>query len=164
VTEPGGKPRQQQPLSRNQRIGRRVGQALFALLVASIAVASTVQITQQIFFAPATAALPFTSCSQGLRALHKAIGDARRAAEEVGAADANDEDAAVRRFRAAAAPTWRHRDGVARLCRDDARLRGILDIIERLRYSEEHGVRHQAAELNAIRSRVRKIVAERLQE
>ena len=61
--------------------------------------------------------------------------------------------AALLRYRAAIAPSWRHRDAVEQMCRSTEH-DGLLDAIERLRYSEEHGVRSRATELTALRRRV----------
>ncbi len=47
---------------------------------------------------------------------------------------------------------------MAELCRGQETSLGALDAIERLRYSEEHSVRHQAVELTALRRKVKELV------
>jgi hypothetical protein len=139
--------------------GRRVAQWLYYGAAAFFAVAVTVQVTQQVFFqrSPAEPA-PFSSCDQGLRELYEAVERGRQAAEK--AEPNEDEEAPLRRYRSAVSSSWRHRDAAVQLCGSHPRDRAILDSIERLRYSEEHGVRHQAAELTALRQRVRNLMAQ----
>ena len=141
-------------------VGRRAAQGLYYALVVSIAVAATYQLTQQIFFAhPAAQPASYASCDEGLRDLYAAIGRARRAAQGEGTdVEAASDEAALLRYRAALAPSWQHRDAVAEMCRGRGR-DALLDVIERLRYSEEHDVRHQAAELSTLRRRVHGMVA-----
>ncbi len=50
------------------------------------------------------------------------------------------------------------RDTVASLCRSEPTYQATLEAIERLRYSEEHSVRHQAVELTALRHQVKELV------
>lgn len=119
------------------------------------------------FFAPEPAqTASYEDCRAGLRGLHQAIVQGRAAARAVADPDvlqAGDEQA-LRRYREVVAPAWRHRDQVAHLCRADPELKGALDTIERLRYSEEHAVRSQAVELTALRRRVRRIVVHSLND
>ncbi len=150
-------------LSPPRRLGRRAAAGLYYLTVAAIAVASLIQITQQVFFPqPPSALAPFSSCVDGLRQLYQAIERGRHAAETPDPHGERNEEAALLRYRNAVTPVWQHRDAAARLCTKQPNHRDSLDVIERLRYSEEHGVRHQAAELTALRRRVQKLVKERL--
>ena len=144
-------------------MGRRVAAGIYYATMAAIAVASLVQITRQVFFPqqPSSPA-PFSTCVDGLRELYQAIERGRRAAETPDAQGERNEEAALLRYRSAVTPTWQHRNAVARLCANDRSHRESLDAIERLRYSEEHGVRHQAAELTALRRSVQKLVKKRL--
>jgi hypothetical protein len=146
-------------LSPARRRGRRAAQAIYYGMVAAIAVAATYQITQQVFFAatPSEPA-PFRSCSEGIGKLYQAVQQGRRAADERVQQDA-DHEAALERYRAALWPTWQHRDRLAELCRGD-RLAPAFTALERLRYSEEHGVRTNAAELTGLRAKVRGMLAE----
>jgi hypothetical protein len=132
-----------------------VGQGIYYAVVAALATAATVQIAQQVFFAPSAGAPPFASCDDGLRRFYQAIQEGRSAAERSDP-DAR-EDTALARYRAAVEPTWRHRSALWSLCQNEPDRRSILDAMERLRYSEEHGVRHQAAELTTLRRRVHKM-------
>jgi len=141
-----------------RKIGRRVAQGLYYGLVVAIGVAAVTQVSQQVFCVePPAEPPPFATCDEGLRELLAAVERGRRAAEWA-APDGGDtdEEAALARYRAAVAPVWRHRDAVAALC--TGKRRAALDAVERLRYSEEHGVRSQAGELTALRRRVRKLV------
>ncbi len=146
------------PTRRGRRIGRRVGQGVYYSVVLFICVSVTWQITQQVFFPDAAlAAADSISCEQGLSQLLAGIEDAKRAADrQVGDAD---EEAALNRFRAAISATWVGRDSLADKCQAPEHKR-LLDAMDRLRYSEEHGVRKQAAELAALRWRVGQMAAE----
>lgn len=135
---------------------------LFWAVTVAIAVASATQVTQQVFFDPCPGglscpgtptAVTFSTCREGLLALHGAVERARLAA-----AGTDGEDAALSRFRAALTPEWGHRDDVAGACRGIADDEGALDAIERLRYAEEHAVRREAGELAPLRRRVDAIV------
>jgi hypothetical protein len=146
------------PLSPGRRIGRRAGQVVYYLVVVSISVAATWQITQQVYYPTAPQASPsWSSCEAGLKDLLGGIEAAKQAADRHDA-DMNDEAALVR-FRAAISPSWAHRDAVGTLCQAPEHKR-LLDAMDRLRYSEEHGVRKQAAELTALRRRVGQMAAE----
>ena len=134
------------------RTGRRAAQVFYFGFVGLFAVAAVVQITHQVFFASSLPGSPFRTCEAGLHALYDAI-ERGRAAAEHGPDD--DEEAALRRYREAVLPEWRHRDEIGKLCGADPSHVTLLDAIERLRYSEEHGVRHQAVELAALRRKVK---------
>jgi hypothetical protein len=153
-------PEQNEPpprLSRRRLVGRRVARGLYYAVAAAVAAAATVQITQQVFFAASEASRPApSSCAEGLTALYRAIEQGRAAADR--AHPDESEEAPLERFREAVTPAWRQREAVARSCRDRSESRRLLDALERLRYSEEHGVRHQATELTALRRRVRKLM------
>jgi hypothetical protein len=146
----------EKPEGRNARRGRRVAQVVYFAFAGFFAAASVVQITQQVFFASEEPRSPFASCHAGLSALYDAVERGRVAAEH---GPDEDEETALRRYREAVLPEWRHRDAVAALCGTDPKLVTLLDAIERLRYSEEHGVRHQAVELAALRRRVKGLLA-----
>ncbi len=133
--------------------GRRVAQIAYYLLAAGIAGAATWQITRQVFAGDAVGASPYRSCEEGLRALHDAIENGRVAADALTPPSANEE-APLDRYREEVDRVWRYRDGIAALCHSPEHAR-MLDALQRLRYSEEHGVRHQGAELTALRRRVR---------
>jgi hypothetical protein len=137
-------------------MGRRVGQFAIFALAGLIAILATVQITHQVFFPPSASDAPsLATCRDGLAVLYRAIDRGRQAAER---GDDRDEEAALLRYREAVAPDWRHRDRVAALCRSNEQDLATLDAIERLRYSEEHSVRHSAVELSALRQQVRQLV------
>ena len=121
-------------------------------VAAVIAVASTVQVSRQVFAVP-SARSPFATCRDGLLALVSASDRARRAALEI-----DGEEAALARFRRALDPEWTHRDAIAATCRGSAGDEAALDAIERLRYAEEHAVRREAGDLAPLRRRVQTIV------
>jgi hypothetical protein len=153
-------PRAASPSAR--RTGRRIATGVFWAITVAVAVASAVQVSQQVLFNPCpgglsctgpATAVTFKTCGDGLLALHAAVERARLAA-----AGTDGEDAALARFRAALTPEWGHRDDVAAACRGSADDEGALDAIERLRYAEEHAVRREAGELAPLRRRVEAIV------
>ena len=145
----------EKPIGPRAKLGRRVAQILYFAIAGFMSVASVVQLTRHVFF-PAAAETPqFGSCRDGLRALYQAIERGRIAAER---GQDEDEEAALLRYRAAVAPDWSHRDSVAQQCSGDPMEISALDAIERLRYSEEHSVRHQAVELSALRQKVKELV------
>ncbi len=146
-------------VKRARLYGRRIAQAVYYALAAALAMAFTVQITNQVFFAPETIDTPhFQNCEEGLDALYQAI-ERGRAEAQRGSEGEPNEEAALARYRAQVQPAWRHRVEVAQLCRGDES-GSLLDALERLRYSEEHGVRRQAAELTELRQRVRRMFTE----
>jgi hypothetical protein len=138
--------------------GRRIAQFVYYALAAAVALAATVQITRQVFFSAEPPAATYQSCEDGLRALYDAVERARAAAERV--LPDESEEAPLLRFRQEVAGPWGARDAVAELCASQPEHRQLLEALERLRYSEEHGVRHQAEELTALRGRVRKLMDE----
>jgi hypothetical protein len=140
--------------------GRRIAQIIYYALAALVATAATVQITRQVFFAPEAPRHTVESCSQGLHRLYDAVERGRAAAER--ALPDESEEAPLLRFRAEVAGAWDEHDRVAELCAGEPEHRQLLEALDRLRYSEEHGVRHQAVELTALRRRVRKLMEETL--
>ncbi|RLB46931.1 MAG: hypothetical protein DRI90_26865 [Deltaproteobacteria bacterium] len=147
-------------LSSRRKIGRRLAQGLYYIMIGAIGVAVVVQVSRQVFFA-ATPPEParFASCDEGLRELVVAIERGRHVAEWSTADGGDtDEEVALSRYRTVVETAWRHRDAVAAMCTGERR--AALDAVERLRYSEEHGVRSQAGELTALRARVRKLVGQ----
>lgn len=133
-----------------------MGWVLYGALALFVIATPVVQVTRQVFFAPAPRGTGFATCQAGIAALYDAIERGRVAAEH---GDDDDEEAALLRYREAVAPDWAHRDAIAETCRGEPRALTVLDAIERLRYSEEHSVRHQAVELTALRRRVKALVA-----
>ena len=129
------------PESRAERLGRRVGLAVFAVLVCGITLTWTVQIIQQTFYPTGSAGE--TACRPGAVAL---IGAVRRARLEADA-ETRGERAAVTRFRAALAPEWDGRDALGITCRGDSVGEHALREIDRLRYAEEHATRYEAVDL-----------------
>ncbi|MEZ4446483.1 MAG: hypothetical protein R3B72_45815 [Polyangiaceae bacterium] len=143
-------------------LGRRVALGIYVAGILFVAGNATWQITKQVWFPdPPAEPAPFKGCEAGLRAFYRSIEGARVAARFSDPGGDRHEDRAVERFRAALAPLWRHRGQLAELCEGSPN-EGLLDAIERLRYSEEHAVRHQAHELTTLRRRVDQLVAARL--
>lgn len=139
-------------LSAARRRGRAATMGAYYGLAAVISVLATVQIIRQVFFAE-TVPAPWGSCREGLLALNAAVERARDAASGT-----EGEDAALDGFRRALEPEWRNRDAVAAACLGSRADERALDAIERLRYAEEHAVRHEAGDLAPLRRRVQTIV------
>lgn len=144
-------------------LGRRISSGLYYLVVTAIAIGSLIQITRQVYFSEAsTGESPYGSCVDGLQALYEAVNRGRLAADKIGdeaLANRNSEQALLS-YRRVVNATWKYYGQVAQLCDQQPDLSQTLDALERLRYSEEHGVRYQAAELEPLRRRVRLLVAQ----
>lgn len=138
-----------------ERAGRRVAIVVFYAIVAAFCVASTVQITRQVFFLDETAT-SYATCEEGLRALAAGVARARDAASQKEGGE-EGEQGALGTFRGALRPEWDHRDEIARRCQTDAQ-KGALDAIERLRYAEEHAVRREAGDLAPLRRKVQALL------
>ena len=135
-------------LSRAQRLGRRVGIAIFGLIVSGATATWTIQILLAVF-APPTRAVA-EECRGGTRGLLVAVRRARLAA----ASENGDERAALGRFRAALEPEWSTRTSLDSVCRSDPKAQAALTEIDALRYAEEHAVRYEAVGLAPQRRRV----------
>lgn len=146
----------EKPEGPGTKVGRRVALVAYVAFAGFLATTSVWQITRHVFFPAAPETPPFSTCGEGLGALYQAIERGRAAAESGPEAG---EEAALLRYRQAVAPDWRYRDAVEHLCSADPKEITVLDAIERLRYSEEHSVRHQAVELSALRRKVKELVA-----
>jgi hypothetical protein len=137
--------------------GRRIAQFVYFGLAGAVAAAAIWQITGQVFFrSPPPGSAPYASCEAGIDALYQAILRGRAEAEN----ETRDDEAALRRYRQVVDADWRWRDAVASMC--GPAHQALLDAVERLRYSEEHGVRHRGGELSALRRRVQQLVTEEL--
>ena len=144
-----------------RRTGRRVAQVIYYAVAAAVATAACWQITMQVFFVDGPeGTIPYKTCEEGLRGLYASIDRGRELAEDYRPDERLEEDS-LRRYRAWAERSWRWRDQVQAMCQG-SRHEALLDALEQLRYSEEHGVRQQAGELSALRRRVRRLVAEQL--
>ena len=147
-------------MTSRRRLGRRAGQVVYYLAVGSFVAVATWQLTAQVFFQEPSPIGPAPqTCEAGLTSLLRGVDDARRAARSL-EAEGNDE-IALALFRGALEPVWSHRPTVGELCQGRSQKR-LLDAIDRLRYSEEHGVRKQASELSALRRRVARLAASTL--
>jgi len=137
--------------SRARRLGRRIGIAVFALLVAVPTLVWTRQIMLSLFY-PEPGPAP-TSCRAGLLGLLAGVERARLAAR----AESAGERQSLERFRAALGPAWDGRGALDALCdrnpKDGSRLREI----DALRYAEEHAVRYEATALAHQRQRAREL-------
>lgn len=142
--------------------GRRIAFGAYLGTAIAIAIACAVQITQQTFFPDAPSEpLPFATCEAGIHGLYDAIERGRNAADQRTRKGLDlQPEAALYLYRQQVTPVWEHHPEVVRMC--GSRHRRLLDALDRLRYSEEHVVRHQAAELTALRRRVRHLVASSL--
>ena len=131
-----------------QRTGRRIGIAVFALIVTGATATWTIQILYAVFAPPVQAIA--ADCHEGTRALLVAVRRARSAA----ASESGDERAALGRFRSALEPEWSTRTSLDSVCRQDKKALAALTEIDALRYAEEHAVRYEAVGLAPQRRRV----------
>jgi hypothetical protein len=135
-------------LSPGQRLGRRLGIAVFGLIIGGATAIWSIQILYAVFAPPVLAVA--SECRSGTRDLLTAVHRASLAA----AAESGDERAALGRFRAALEPEWSRRASLDSLCRKDAKAQAALAEIDALRYAEEHAVRYEAVGLAPQRRRV----------
>ncbi len=133
----------------SQRIGKRVAIVLLFAFLLAFVTASTVELTQQVFFVHDDGPYPYADCKGGLLALDGAVQRATRAAD--GNADVAS---ALKAFRASLLPEWNHLEGVRKACSVRQEDEASLDALERLRYAEEHAVRRDAGGLEVLRKSV----------
>jgi len=136
------------------RLGRRLGIALFAVLVSVPTAVWSFQIMQDVW-SPSRGPEP-ASCKQGQLALLRAVVRGRSAAASL--AEASERES-LARFRGALEPEWNSRPNLADLCRAPDERR-ILREIDSLRYAEEHAVRYEATALARDRKRARDLERE----
>ncbi|HEX2672968.1 MAG TPA: hypothetical protein VHM25_18935 [Polyangiaceae bacterium] len=135
-------------LTPGERLGRRLGIAVFALIVGGATAVWTIQILYAVFAPPVLAVAK--ECRGGTRDLLTAV----RRASLAAAAESGDERAALGSFRAALEPEWSRRASLDSLCRTDSKAQAALAEIDALRYAEEHAVRYEAVGLAPQRRRV----------
>ncbi len=135
-------------LTSNERLGRRAGIVLFALIVGGFTLTWTVQIIRQVWFSPATTAA--SSCRPGVVGLIRAV----RRARGVAAAEVHGERAAVRQFRRALDPEWSARAELDQACSGDPQALRALREVDQFRYAEEHSARIEALDLARRRRRM----------
>jgi hypothetical protein len=134
----------QADLERVRRRGRRAGWLVFSLLIIAFTVICSVQVLAQVW-AP-TVVHTDEQCPAALSGLLNAIERARAEA----ALETRGERAAVQRFRRALNPEWTHRAALDETCRD-AEQHHALELIDWLRYAEEHAVRYEALDVAHLR-------------
>lgn len=137
-----------------RRRGRRLGIALFGLLVSAVTLAWSAQIITQAWDESPQAGV--TDCRAGILSLLHAVGRARVAA----ANETAGERAALERFRRELSPEWEQRAGIGAACRADRQTRRALTHVDELRYAEEHAIRYEAIGLARQRQRARKLEAD----
>jgi hypothetical protein len=139
---------------RAARLGRRLGIALFAVLVSVPTAVWSLQI-MKVVWSPSRGPAP-ESCQKGQLGLLHAVERARTAA--AGRAESSERES-LARFRDALRPEWGSRPNLGDLCRTPAD-RKILREIDSLRYAEEHAVRYEATTLARDRRRARELERE----
>ena len=139
---------------RGVRLGRRLGIALFAVLVSVPTVVWSLQI-MKVVWSPSPGPNP-ESCQEGQLGLLQAVDRARAAAAGLAA---SSERESLSRFRDALEPEWLSRPNLDDLCKAP-RERKILREIDSLRYAEEHAVRYEATALARDRKRARDLERE----
>lgn len=137
--------------ARVRQLGRTLGIAFYALVVAGFTVVCSVQICFQVW-APKIAPAPF-GCSAGTLALIEAVEAARVAAE-----NEPSEQAALAKFRLALSPAWQYRPSLTKACAPDREALRRLRAVDRLRYAEEHAVRYAAVDLAQRRHEVKRLI------
>ena len=134
--------------SPGQRLGRRLGIAVFGLIVSGATATWTIQILYAVFAPPVLSMAK--ECRAGTRDLLTAV----RRASLAAAAESGDERAALGRVRAALEPEWSTRASLDSVCKGDRQAQAALAEIDALRYAEEHAVRYEAVGLAPQRRRV----------
>lgn len=127
--------------ARARKRGRRVGWAVYGLLMTAFAVTSAVEIIDQAFSTPTDGAT--VDCDEGVSGLVAAVSRARLGA----ASESGGERAALERFRAALQPEWEHRAAVGAACAGHPVAERLLRELDLLRYAEEATVRYETVEL-----------------
>jgi acyl-CoA synthetase (NDP forming) len=141
-------------MPRRERLGRRLGIALFAVLVSVPTVVWSLQI-MKVVWSPSRGPDP-ESCQKGQLGLLRAVDRARAAAAGLAA---SSERESLTRFRDALSPEWLSRPNLDDLCKAP-RERKMLREIDSLRYAEEHAVRYEATALARDRKRARDLERE----
>lgn len=144
-------PEQDARRERGRRFGRRISLLIYGVVVAGFTAVCTVQILATVWFPPEEEAA--ASCREGLHDLISGVRSARRAAAE----ETGGEREAVTRFRQALGPAWQRRASVSRLCQGDPEALKALELVDQLRYAEEHAVRNEAGDLAGLRRRVKSL-------
>lgn len=126
---------------RANRLGRRLANVLFTLLVGTFTVVCSAEVLSQGFFSSGVSTV--TDCRTGLKDLARSL---HRAREATTTAEQN-ERSRLERFRVSLLPEWQGRDQVQRKCASDAWGKRAFYQIERLRWAEEHAVRYESADL-----------------
>ncbi len=134
-----------------RRVGRRVGWAVYSVILASFAIVCSVQILIA-NFSPERGAAP-AECRAGVRGLIGAVYRAREAAAQ----ETGGERPALEAFRTALEPEWDGRAALDDVCRADSEALKALKEIDLLRYAEEAVVRYEVVDLAKRRRRVRNL-------
>ncbi len=123
--------------SRAERVGRRVGLAVFGIVVVVFCTVSSVQILRQVFW-PEIAS-EAAACRPGIVRLSDALDRARKSASAV-----QGERAAIDAFRRGLEPEWAQLSGIRSQCASDPEALKTLEKVKVLRFAEERHVRLQA--------------------
>ncbi|HEX2730674.1 MAG TPA: hypothetical protein VHM70_03685 [Polyangiaceae bacterium] len=141
---------QAEPAQTQSRTGRRVGIAVFSLIVGGITAVLSIEIICSAFAPPVPSAV---SCSEQVRQLWDSLLQARRSAQlEL------SEEAALERFRAQLGGRWQTLPEVHGACSSPTE-RDLLRQLLQLRFEEENSVRYEARGLAQSRDRVAKLVS-----
>lgn len=135
-------------LDRARRRGRRLGIALYSVIMSAFILVCGTQVMYQGFWSPKADTSP--DCKSGISSLISALRRARAAAAE----EPLGERASLARFRQALLPEWQARGNLSKACGDDVWARHALSAIDRLRYAEEHAVRYESVDLAPSRRQV----------
>lgn len=138
-------------LDRAQRLGRRLGIALYSAILSAFVLICGTQVMYQGFTSPRTPKA--SDCRSGVHGLIAALRRARQAA----ASEETGERASLARFRQALLPEWQSRGNLSDSCGADPWARDALSALDRLRYAEEHAVRYESVDLAPSRRQVLEI-------
>jgi hypothetical protein len=134
-----------------QRTGRRIGIAVFFVILATFVVVCSAQILYQGFNAPDSASA--TDCRRALRQLIHDIRKARAAAE----VEVLGERAAMAKFRGAMTLSPTALRSIENQCRYDSWARSALQAVDEWRWAEENAVRYESVDLAPSRRKIQTI-------
>jgi hypothetical protein len=146
---PSSAPRNPSPLERRRRLGRRAGIAIFSAFFAGCTLLWTIQILTVVW---GTAPPSPAGCGPGTASLERAMERAR--AIYTAEAGAEDERAALARYRNALQPEWADEKAIKAACEGEEHGRKRLKDLIALRYAEEHAVRYESLGLAPQRRRL----------
>ncbi len=139
-------------LHQAQRVGRRIGIALFAVIVSSFVIVCSAQILYQGFHD--SEIVVKGNCRTLVVQVASSVSDSREAARKVA-----DERVALRAFRNALEPLWLTRTQLDPVCRGEPWAREAISAIDEWRWAEENAIRYESVDLAPSRRKVQEVMA-----